>query len=79
MNNVLTFRDRRLRGWRWWTGLLSFIAACSIGAAANVGVANYLFQGKTQWALAGLAGVAVGAVWNYAITQIYTWGRGTKG
>jgi dolichol-phosphate mannosyltransferase len=78
VNNALTYRDQRLRGRRWWTGLASFIVACSVGAVANVGVANYLFLGKTQWAVAALAGIAVGAVWNYAITQIYTWGRGTK-
>ena len=78
LNNILTYRDQRLRGWKWWTGLFSFMVACSIGAVANVGVANYLFIGQTQWALAALAGVAVGAVWNYAITQIYTWGRGRK-
>ena len=78
LNNVLTYRDRRLRGWRWWTGLASFIAACSIGAIANVGVANYLFLGQTQWAIAALAGVAVSAVWNYAVTKMYTWGRGTR-
>jgi dolichol-phosphate mannosyltransferase len=77
VNNILTYRDRRLRGWRWWLGLASFVVACSVGAVANVGVANYLFLGRTQWALAALAGVAVGAVWNYAITQIYTWGRGS--
>jgi len=78
VNNVLTYRDMRLRGWRWWSGLATFVLACSVGAVANVGVANYLFLEKTQWALAALAGVAVGAVWNYAITQIYTWGRGKK-
>lgn len=75
INNLLTYRDQRLRGLKWWTGLATFVAACSIGAVANVGVANYLFLGDTQWALAALAGVAVGAVWNYAVTQIYTWGR----
>ena len=74
VNNALTYRDRRLRGWRWWTGLASFIVACSIGAIANVGVANYLFLGQTQWAFAALAGVAVGAVWNFAVTKMYTWG-----
>jgi dolichol-phosphate mannosyltransferase len=78
VNNALTYRDQRLRGWRWWTGLASFIVACSIGAIANVGVANYLFLSRTQWAVAALAGVAVGAVWNYAVTKMYTWGGRTK-
>jgi dolichol-phosphate mannosyltransferase len=78
LNNALTYRDRRLRGWRWWTGLATFIAACSIGAIANVGVANYLFLGKTQWVVAALAGVAVSAVWNYAVTKMYTWGGRTR-
>jgi dolichol-phosphate mannosyltransferase len=75
VNNLLTYRDRRLRGWGWWGGLASFVLACSVGAVANVGVANYLFLEQTQWAAAALAGVAVGAVWNYTITQVYTWGR----
>jgi dolichol-phosphate mannosyltransferase len=75
LNNVLTYRDRRLRGWAWFKGLLSFMIACSVGALANVGIASYLFQNRTQWILAALAGVLVGAVWNYAITQIYTWGK----
>jgi dolichol-phosphate mannosyltransferase len=75
LNNVLTYRDRRLSGWQWFRGLLSFMLACSIGALSNVGVATYLFENRTQWMLAGLAGVVVGAVWNFAVTQIYTWGK----
>jgi dolichol-phosphate mannosyltransferase len=75
LNNLLTFRDRRLRGWAWVKGLLSFMIACSVGALANVGVAAYLFAGRAQWILAALAGVLVGAVWNYAVTQFYTWGQ----
>ena len=78
VNNELTYRDQRLRGWGWLGGLATFVGACGIGAIANVGVANYLFAGDTQWALAALAGIAVGAVWNYAVTQLYTWGRGRK-
>jgi dolichol-phosphate mannosyltransferase len=75
INNVLTYRDRRLKGASWFRGLLTFMAACSIGALANVGIATYLFVNKTQWVLAALAGVMVGAVWNYAVTQLYTWTR----
>ena len=73
VNNLLTFRDRRLKGVRWFTGLLSFMLACSIGAFANVGIAAYLFKQDYQWALAALAGILIGAVWNYAITNAYTW------
>lgn len=75
LNNLLTYRDRRLRGRRWLTGLLSFMLACGLGAVANVGIASYLFASHTQWVIAALAGIAVGAVWNYAITQLYTWGQ----
>lgn len=73
VNNILTYRDRRLTGLKWFGGLATFVLACSIGAIANVGVANYLHSGTTQWALAAIAGVCVGSVWNYVITQVYTW------
>jgi dolichol-phosphate mannosyltransferase len=74
LNNVLTYRDRRRTGVRWVTGLLSFVIACSVGAVANVGVAAYLFGQQARWFSAALAGILVGAVWNYAVTTIYTWG-----
>jgi len=74
INNVLTYRDRRRKGIRWFTGLLSFVAACSIGAIANVGIASFLFEHRTRWFISALAGILVGAVWNYAITTLYTWG-----
>ena len=75
LNNVLTYRDARLRGVAWFKGLVSFMLACSLGAFANVGIASYLFENRTQWIVASLAGVLVGAVWNYAVSQIYTWGK----
>lgn len=75
LNNQLTYRDRRLRGWAWLRGLVSFIIACAFGALANVGIATVLFENHTQWLLAALSGVMVGAVWNFAVTQLYTWGK----
>jgi dolichol-phosphate mannosyltransferase len=75
LNNILTYRDIRLRGWAWVRGLLSFILACSIGVVANVGIASYIFTLDSRWVLAAIAGIAVGVVWNYVITRIYTWKR----
>jgi len=73
LNNVLTYRDMQLRGWQWLRGWLSFSLACSVGAIANVGIASYIFSLDAQWVLAAIAGILVGAVWNYAVTMVYTW------
>jgi dolichol-phosphate mannosyltransferase len=75
LNNALTYRDMRLRGWRWVKGWISFALVCSLGALANVGIASYLFVSNTAWVLAALAGIVVGAVWNYAMTAIYVWSK----
>lgn len=73
LNNLFTYRDMRLRGWGMLRGWLSFVAACAVGALANVGIAAYLFEHRTGWIASALAGVLVGAVWNYAVTAVYTW------
>jgi dolichol-phosphate mannosyltransferase len=75
LNNILTYRDMRLRGLRFFIGLFTFYLVCSIGAIANVGVANFVFQRDYTWWLAGGAGALVGTVWNYAASAIVTWGR----
>lgn len=75
VNNILTYRDRRLTGWGFIGGLLSFYAVCSVGAVANVGIANFLFTQHYSWWLAGVAGILVGAVWNYAASSFFTWRR----
>lgn len=74
-NNLLTYRDMRLRGKQLLRGWFSFILACGIGAIANVGVASYLVQAHSWWMLSALAGIIVGAVWNYAVTAVYTWNK----
>jgi len=74
VNNLLTYRDRRLRGLLpVMRGLLTFYAVCSIGAIANIGVASVLFNGQYAWWLSGIAGILVGVVWNYAVSSIFTW------
>jgi dolichol-phosphate mannosyltransferase len=73
LNNILTYRDRRLRGTKLFYGLLSFYAVCSVGAVANVGIAAYVFHSDRSWWLAGITGALIGSVWNYAISSIFTW------
>lgn len=75
LNNILTYRDMRLRGWAWLKGWVSFTLACSVGALGNIGVASYIFAQDTTWVLASLSGIVVGAVWNYAVTSAYTWNK----
>jgi dolichol-phosphate mannosyltransferase len=75
LNNLLTYRDQRLKGRYLVWGWLSFMLICSVGAFANVGIAAALFHRQTGWVLSALAGILVGAVWNYAITSVYTWSQ----
>ena len=73
LNNALTYRDRRLHGGRLLIGLASFAALCSLGVVAAVGVSTLLYQAGTSWWLAGIAGAAMGALWNYVATSAITW------
>jgi dolichol-phosphate mannosyltransferase len=74
LNNTLTYRDKRLRGFgRLLLGLLSFYAVCAVGAVANVGIANFLFVQDYAWWVSGICGILVGAVWNYATSALFTW------
>ena len=73
LNNLLTYRDQKLRGPGILKGLMSFYAVCSVGALANVGVANRVYGGQPTWWLAGTAGALMGGVFNYAASSTFTW------
>ena len=77
LNNALTYRDRRLRGARaLFDGWASFCMVCSVGLVANVGVAGFLHEARAgAWAASALIGVLIGAVWNYALSSRFVWGR----
>jgi dolichol-phosphate mannosyltransferase len=75
LNNMLTYRDRRLRGWRLLFGWVSFNLVCATGALANVGVANWVYLQNSRWLISAFAGIAVGVVWNYAMSSIVTWSK----
>jgi dolichol-phosphate mannosyltransferase len=78
LNNLFTYRDLRLRGWRIWTGLLTFCMACSVGALINVALATFSLERGLPWYLAAIIGLSIGAVWNYSVTSVLTWRRGRR-
>ncbi len=75
VNNLLTYRDKQLRGAGAILGLLKFYAVCSLGAVANVGLASWLFGLQQPWWLAGVAGTLVGSIFNYAMSTVFVWRR----
>jgi dolichol-phosphate mannosyltransferase len=74
LNNDLTYRDRRLKGWSAVRGFVAFCLFCSAGALTNVGLAAWLFSAEREtWWVAGAAGALMGAFWNYAMSSLFVW------
>jgi dolichol-phosphate mannosyltransferase len=74
INNEVTYRENRYRGWRKILGLWAFMLVCSVGAIANIDIASWLYyQSQQVWWLAGVSGALVGVVWNYAVSSAFVW------
>jgi dolichol-phosphate mannosyltransferase len=76
LNNILTFREQRLKGMRLLTGLITFSLISSVGAVANVSVSSVLVgDAHSNWYAAGLLGAVMSLVWNYTVSSTITWRR----
>lgn len=73
LNNSFTYADRKLKGWGVMRGLASFYAISALGAVANIGIGNWVAAQDERWWVAGVAGVLVGAIWNFAMSSALTW------
>jgi dolichol-phosphate mannosyltransferase len=73
LNNRLTYRDQRLVGRQFLSGLVRFEAICAVGAISNVGVATWIYHYDSNWWYAGLAGALMSAVWNYVVSAAFVW------
>jgi dolichol-phosphate mannosyltransferase len=73
VNNQITFRDRRLHGWRWLAGLAAFSVCCSLGLYLNLRVAGGLIELGVGWAVASLSGILIASVWNYSLSALLVW------
>jgi dolichol-phosphate mannosyltransferase len=76
LNNFLTYADKRLKGFgNLVRGWLKFALTCSVGLLANIGVAAVLVRMGFHEYPAALCGIVIGAVWNYALSSRFVWGR----
>ena len=73
LNNELTYRDRRLKGWSMLRGFVLFCLVCSVGVLANVDLARFLYGERTTWWLAGAVGAVMSVLWNYAMSTLFVW------
>jgi dolichol-phosphate mannosyltransferase len=78
LNNLTTYRSERLRGAQALVGYIIFCATCSLGAIANLGVANFVIGHFSSWAFAGAAGAIMSAVFNFSLSTRFVWGRATR-
>jgi dolichol-phosphate mannosyltransferase len=76
LNNIITYRDQRLRGRAFMAGLASFYAIGGVGAVANIGIAQLLFEEGKSWWLGGFSAAIIGVVWNFTMSSFFTWRRG---
>jgi dolichol-phosphate mannosyltransferase len=75
LNNEVTYREYRYRGWSILRGLLLFALVCSVGVVVNIDIASWLFDFDHVWWAAGFGGALVGVVWNYAVSAAFVWRR----
>ena len=73
LNNIVTHRDRRLRGWRLLPGMVLFFEVCALGALSNFALAKLLYSAGWPWYLAGIIGMGVSSVWNFSVTSALSW------
>jgi len=75
LNNMVTHRDARLKGWHLVPGLATFYLACSVGFVINLSISEQVLSRGFPWLWAGFAGLAISSVWNYGVTSVFTWRR----
>lgn len=76
LNNELTYSDKRLRGLGpVLKGWAQFALTCSLGLLTNVGSAAVLKGMGINDVIAVVAGIVLGSVWNFALSNKFVWGK----
>jgi dolichol-phosphate mannosyltransferase len=70
-NEVLAYGRRG--AWRWYLGLLPFLASCTAGILGNVLLASALETSGIGWLAAACSGALLGMVWNNSAVSRHGW------
>ncbi len=74
INNLLTFRNKRLKGRALLIGLLKFLLVSSLPVLANVGLTStFYFYIFSNTFISQLAGIVIVFIWNYAASSRLVW------
>jgi len=73
INNNFTFREQKLTGLAFYKGALSFAVICSVGSLIGISVSTFLNDRGTVWWLAGFVSIALSAIWNFCVNNVFTW------
>ena len=75
LNDIFTFRDRRLPGLKTWLSrLFKFYVFCLAGVGIKVVVASLLYNTMNlPELLANLFGIVVAMMWNFLLNNRWTW------
>lgn len=73
LNNSITYRDCRLKGWAMLGGFISFGLVCAFGATITIVISDLARHAGLPWYLATVFAALVSSVWNFGATQALTW------
>ena len=74
INNLLTFRENKLKGLKFVGGLFKFLLVSSLPILANIGVTNLFFDKfSSNSFFSQLIGIIVVFIWNYAASSKFVW------
>ncbi|GAB2479638.1 GtrA family protein [Comamonas humi] len=73
LNNETTFLFKKLRGRQWFLGYPIYLLVTSLGLGVSLLASNTLYQKIHMPMVAALAGIVLGALWNYLMTQKFVW------
>ncbi len=71
VNEILSYGRRG--AWRWYLGLLPFLASCAAGIVCNVLLASSLEASGIDWLVAAFSGAVLGAMWNNGAVSRHGW------